>query len=145
MGVDYSNGKIYGIYEDDRLLYIGSTTQTLSKRMAKHRTNSKTEHSRNFPIYRYVAERGGWDGIYIELLETCPCSNVEELIKREGELIRQNKTPFNKRIEGRTPKEWRDDYYMRNRETIVEKQRLYYLANKEKILERQRLKRLACA
>ena len=31
----------------------------------------------------------GVENVYIELLEECPCDNVEQLRKREGELIRQ--------------------------------------------------------
>ena len=39
--MDYSNGKIYKIVTDvDNEIYVGSTTQPLSKRMQWHRGNS---------------------------------------------------------------------------------------------------------
>ena len=43
--MNYQNGKIYkitaNVNEDEGDIYIGSTTQSLSKRMAEHRNNYK--------------------------------------------------------------------------------------------------------
>ena len=40
---DYKNGKIYCIRNTlDDNIYVGSTTQPLSKRMVKHRCDAKT-------------------------------------------------------------------------------------------------------
>ena len=50
----------------------------------------------------------GVDKFYIELVEDCPCGNIEHLRKREGELIRQMGT-LNKRIDGRTKAEYSQD------------------------------------
>ena len=47
MSRDYTNGKIYCIRNNvDDDIYIGSTTQALSKRMAKHRSNINSKKSR---------------------------------------------------------------------------------------------------
>ena len=129
---DYSKGKIYAIYEADQLLYIGSTVQKLSQRMALHRAHSKNQ---SMPLYRYVNDRADkWDGLYIELVEDFPCKSKNELERREGEYIRNRKPPYNKVIAGRT---WKERYEV-NREAVIEKQCQYHEANREALLEKQR-------
>ena len=45
---DYSNGKIYCIRNNiDKQIYIGSTCQSLSKRMAYHRQDAKKANRQN--------------------------------------------------------------------------------------------------
>ena len=56
---DYKNGKIYCIRNnitDD--IYVGSTTQTLCKRMAKHRNDAKKENKMHQTFYSKVNEIG---------------------------------------------------------------------------------------
>ena len=117
----YLRGKIYTVrcYDDDRLIYVGSTIQPLSVRMANHRCDTTTS------LYKYV--NGNWKNWYIELYEEYPCDNKELLEKREGEVTRLIGN-INKRIEGRTYKEWYED----NKKKIAEKGKIYYQKNKEK-------------
>jgi hypothetical protein len=124
--MDYKNGKIYTIrsHQTDQI-YIGSTTQPLSKRLYEHRKKYKKyitgEHYyiSSFDILQY-------EDAYIELLEEYPCENKMMLEKREGELMRDNNC-VNKYIAGRTRKE----YYQDNKDKIKE----YYQDNKDKIKE----------
>ena len=52
----------------------------------------------------------GLGGAYIELLENHPCNSKEELLKREGELIRQMRDVcVNKVIAGRSKQEYESD------------------------------------
>ena len=64
---DYKQGKIYTILckTDDTLIYVGSTVQSLSERMAKHRYDSM-KRSNNF-FYQHIND---WNDWYIELYET---------------------------------------------------------------------------
>jgi len=62
---------------------------------------------------------------YIELIEAYPCNNREELCKREGEIMRATENTVNKRIEGRTKKEYRDEHKAEMKQ--------YYQDNIEKI------------
>lgn len=114
---NYQNSKIYKLWSpegDD--IYIGSTTQPLYKRKNSHK---KKECSSRILFEKY-------NDVRIELLESVPCNNKEELIKKEGEYIRNN-ICVNRRIAGRTRKEYRED----NKEIIKEKKRLEYLKQKE--------------
>jgi hypothetical protein len=121
---NYQNGKIYSIRSHSRpdLVYVGSTTQPLSKRFGEHKTpNSKIKSSKQ------ITDLGD---AYIELIENYSCNSKEELLKREGEIIRSMDC-VNKAIAGRTPKEWRED----NIETIKEKIKQYHQDNADKIKE----------
>ena len=122
---DYSNGKIYAIRSaqtDD--IYIGSTIQTLCVRMAGHRLNYKNYISdKKHCVTSFKLLQFG--DAYIELLEAYPCACKEELTKREGELMRENKNCINKCVAGRTVKQ----YYEENEE----KSQQYYQENKDKI------------
>ena len=72
---DYSNGKIYKIYNtitDD--IYIGATTQLLSERLREHRRASKTKTA---PLYKFI-RNNGVEHFYIELLENANCINKDE-------------------------------------------------------------------
>lgn len=122
---DYSQGKIYAIRShqtDD--IYIGSTIDTLARRMVGHRQaykrhqNGKTNFVSSFNIIKY-------DDAYIELMEECKCENKAQLHKREGQLIRENAC-VNKLIAGRTKAE----HYQDNKEAILEQKKQYHQDNK---------------
>ena len=106
--MDYKNGKIYTIrsYQTDDI-YVGSTLQTLTKRLSKHKDSFKNWNNGK---YHYVSsfELIKYDDVYIELIELFPCSSKMELNRREGQLIRSMDC-LNRRIAGRTDKEWCDD------------------------------------
>ena len=57
--VDYSKAKIYKICNDvDDEIYIGSTCQSLSQRMAEHRRTTKRPKMQNRKIYTKINELG---------------------------------------------------------------------------------------
>lgn len=123
---NYQNAKIYKLWcheTDD--IYIGSTIQSLSQRLAKHKSKSNKCNS------HVLFEKS--NNVMIELIENYPCENRDELNRREGELIRKNNC-VNKSIAGRTQKEYNQD----NREYIAEKQKQYREANRDKLLEQQK-------
>ena len=122
--------------------YIGSTTQKLCKRFSDHKINYKLylKGAFNFITSFELLELGD---AYIELLEEINCNNKTQLVKREGELIREHKKDcVNKRIDGRTPKEYNIDnkehikqYRIDNKEHIKEYGKRYNIDNKEHIKE----------
>ena len=133
--VNYANSKVYKIWstQGDKI-YVGSTTKEyLSQRMDKHRSgyrqykNGKYGHTSSFDIF----EEYGIKNCFIELLESKECNSKDELSQLEGKYIRELNC-VNKKIEGRTDKEWRDD----NKEYFKK----YYEYNKIKLLEQQNQK-----
>ena len=95
----YHKSKIYSIRNTfNSEIYIGSTSSDLCKRMVKHRCMAKQKPEAS-TFHTYMNENG-IDNFYIELEEEYSCENVEQLRKREGEIIREKGT-LNKQIAGR--------------------------------------------
>ena len=141
--MDYKSARIYQIrktIDDD--VYVGSTCQPLSKRMAYHRGSMNETAKQHRPLYVKMKEYGV-DCFYIELIEECPCENKEQLRKREGHFIRRLGT-LNMIQAGRTKKEWTTDnnghvqenahkYYEQNKEKHTQQSKEYYETHKEQI------------
>ena len=86
---NYQNAKIYVLKrtKDDKVFYVGSTINPLTKRLWEHRVNlTKQQHRR---VYKYINKKGGRPSFYIELYKRYPCDNREELNKMEGRVIRR--------------------------------------------------------
>ena len=99
--MDYKDGKIYQILNKvNDEVYVGSTIQPLCKIMYEHKSRcNKLYDNRLYQVMREI----GYGNFYIELIETFPCNNKEELRAREGHFIRERST-LNKLIAGRTQK-----------------------------------------
>lgn len=125
----YNRGKIYAIrsHQTD-MVYIGSTCQRLSQRLSEHRRhykywkNGKRNNVTSFEIIKYP-------DCYIELVEDYKCESKMELDRKEGEIIRETENCVNKRVAGRTNKQ----YYEDNKEEILEYKKQHYENNKEEL------------
>lgn len=122
----YNNAKIYKLwcYETDDV-YVGSTTQKLSNRLYQHKSKLNCSS-------KILFEKS--DNVKIELIEEFPCENKNQLKQREGHFIREINC-VNKRIAGRTIKE----YYQDNYEQIREQQKQY-----KKQIREQQCKKYEC-
>ena len=135
--VNYQDGKIYKIVsESTDKIYIGSTCQTLAKRLAKHKDNftqfSKGKHLNNattsFEILKYGDAK-------ILLIELFPCSQKCELEAREYHHMKLNDNKVNKAMPTRPIQELRDA----NKGNKKEYDKLYYESNKEKKQEQNKI------
>ena len=103
--MDYNNGKIYSLRNSiNDEIYVGSTTQRLSKRLYIHKRDMKTQKSK---LYDFMNSLGA-EHFYIELVEDYPCNSKEELERREGQIIRQIAT-LNQKVAGRTKQEFQEE------------------------------------
>jgi len=149
--MDYKNGKIYTIRSNltDKY-YIGSTCSLLSKRLYQHKGDYKKflgGKKNNISSCEIIK----FDDAYIELLEDFKCNSKDQLLKREGELIREHKDDIvNKCIAGRTKKEYRTDkkaiiaeqkkaYRVENKDILAEKHKAYCEKNKDAIAKRRKI------
>jgi hypothetical protein len=128
----YSKAKIYTVRSHrTEQFYIGSTIQQLHKRLHGHRLSYKYTPNHYVTCFEILK----FDDNYIELLEDYPCENINQLLRREGELIRLHKNnAVNVTISGRTHKE----YYQDNKAVWQAKQKTRYEENKVDILEKQK-------
>ncbi len=82
------HGKIYGLYNKltDELFYVGSTFETLSVRMSRHKYNSNVHPNRN--IYKHVNEIiGGWQNVECRQLKDIGLCDKRTKLREENDLI----------------------------------------------------------
>ena len=78
VAINYQNGKIYKIVNDiNDMIYIGSTTQTLSQRLSQHRRSHNTNR------FHTAMKTNGAEHFRIILVELFPCTCTAELEARE--------------------------------------------------------------
>ena len=79
----YSNSKVYKMINGiDKHIYIGSTTQTLPKRLYNHKQNAK--HGwQPLRVHNHF-NRIGWETVKIVLIENVNCKSKEEGVNNIG-------------------------------------------------------------
>lgn len=152
-------GRVYKLVDKNtmEMFYIGSTKQSLAKRLGGHRNMSTRLDQQHLPVYKKINEIGQIN-VKIILIEELKCENKDQLHRREAELIREHYDELtNKAIPKRSKEEWREDnpdynkeyrknnkekigdmnkhYRENNKETIAEYKKIYYENNKEAINE----------
>jgi hypothetical protein len=152
----YPNAIIYGIVcNGTNEVYIGSTVQTLERRMNKHRRDA-TQYN-NWVLSGCIGKRPRCFCCAIQILdrnnytafeiETSPCNTLSELCLREGNIQIQYKSSMgalciNMCIAGALAraggevnymKQYSKQYYIDNADTILEQKKQYYKDNTEKI------------
>ena len=136
--IDYSKSVIYRIVCNDIYVtecYVGSTTN-LIKRRAQHKTrcHNLNDHKSNNKVYEYIRDNEGYANFTVVLIESYPCLNKEELLKRERHWIEHYKATLNCKIPTRTNKE----YYTDNKEQITIKNKMYVAKNRIKTASYQK-------
>lgn len=145
----YQNGKIYKIVSSQtEQCYVGSTTQSLTRRFKEHHSGFKNNSRTTSKIIMK------YDDAHMVLLEEYPCNSKIELEQRERYYIESMLT-CNKHIPTRTIKEYMDnnrekrnkyrkewsknniqktkEWYVKNKVRLLQKNKQYYEHNKEKI------------
>ena len=91
----YSESKVYKMVNSvDNQIYIGSTTQPLSKRLGQHKTDSLKKKPLCVHLHFNTI---GWETVRIILIENVECFNREQLLMREQHYINLLNPSLNKR------------------------------------------------
>lgn len=137
---DYSNGKIYKVFNETSV-YIGSTTTKLNQRLNSHKRDYKMVGGRKTTATPII-ESGDYK---IELIELYPCNSNLELRKREREWVEKTECvnkicPF--REDGELNEINRERYKNdpEHRQVILDRNSKWVKDNKEKRREYTRLK-----
>jgi hypothetical protein len=144
------HGRIYKIYCNETAeCYYGSTEQTLSRRLSKHKTDYKRwkDGKRRYVSSFRIIERGNFT---ISLMEENDFENKDYMKARERHYIENNEC-LNKVVPNRTHNEWRKanpelqkeyqkKYYEAHAEKDNQKSKKYREANKERIAEQNKQK-----
>ena len=109
----YQNAKIYKIVtENSNQIYIGSTTESLKRRLQKHECayrNQNGDGSSNI-----ILRQGGYS---IQLIKDFPCNSRGELAREEGVYI-QSMDCINLLVAGRTRQETLEAYYKKHNKKL---------------------------
>lgn len=124
---EYNNGKIYEIVcniTGER--YIGSTVQTLEKRLSRHKQMIDSCSSEQILIK---------ENYCMNLLENYPCNSKTELIMKEREWYDklENINKLRPHITIEEHKEYQKEYHIDNAVVSKEYYKEYYKDNKEKM------------
>jgi hypothetical protein len=102
-------GRVYSLRSHQTSdIYIGSTTESLSRRIAQHRSDYKRFSTEKKGNYVSSYEIIKYEDAYIELIFEGEFESKNALHRKEGECIREMNC-VNKRIEGRTKQEYAKD------------------------------------
>ena len=120
----YASGKIYKLTSKQTdNIYIGSTIQTLTRRLLQHKYDIKRGYNNSSKeILKY-------DDVRIELIEEYPCNIKKELHTRERYYIENTPNTINKFIPTRTNLEYKKD----NPEIVKKSRQKYKENNREKL------------
>jgi hypothetical protein len=99
--LSYQNGKIYKVVNDyDDMIYVGSTTQTLSRRFSCHATKVINQR---WPMPLSVAiSTHGKEHFQILLIQAFPCTTKDELEAEEYKVMKsfEKAKVYNKMFNG---------------------------------------------
>jgi hypothetical protein len=151
---DYSKGKVYKIVVDTEMEYkpyIGSTCESLSRRMSEHRSNYKRK-GKNISSHE-LFDKFGVENCKIILLEEYPCENREQLMMKEREWFDKieccnKKRPYNSpeekiELDKKCKKKYaethdRKEYFEINKERFSQQKKEYREANRDKISQQRK-------
>ena len=86
---DYSKSKIYFITNSiDETIYVGSTTQSLQKRLNNHFHNCNKRAGKINKLHEHMNKHGTL-AFSISLLEDYPCKSKSDLELKEAEYIKK--------------------------------------------------------
>ena len=129
--INYQNTIIYKFVCNDLSvsdIYVGSTTD-IRRRKAQHKQtcNNESNKNHNFKIYQIMRANGGFSNWTMLQIENFPCNNKAESSVRERHWLELLSATMNTQIPSRTQTE----YYIDNKESILENKKEYYIDNKE--------------
>jgi len=91
---------IYPIVVDTHFkMYVGSTTEFLV-RCTKHKNNCDDERTKDYKVYKYIRENGGWDAFNMSVIEQRD-DYEDEIELRKREQFHLNRVPTEMRLNSR--------------------------------------------
>ena len=150
---EYKLGRVYKIVckTNPNIVYIGSTFETIGIRWSRHKSTYKrwmNGYTHGTSLYQYVLSEDGWENFDIVLIKEYMCvrnSSIDWKHLRAYEQLYINKVKC-VNINSSIPlpkalmKNYKTEWYNKNKEKICEQKKDYYNENKEKILKQKKAK-----
>ena len=134
---NYNNGKIYKIVNNiDDMIYIGSTTTKLCYRMNVHKCHMNNNNN-NSTLYKHMRKLGIHNFVIV-LIEDYPCSNKNQLFRRERYILElhDKQILLNKNRPNRTNIErlqQMKNWHIDNKEYHTNQMKLWFINNKTRV------------
>ena len=126
--------------DNDEIVYVGSTVN-YKKRMSRHKSDYKSENSKNYgkPLYIYIRDNGGFNNYEFEIIDEVECECKKDALMIENKYIEQYKPKCNivkpgAFLEAGSEKEYMKQYREANKQKISEYNKQYmkeYYARKK--------------
>lgn len=137
-------GTIYCIRNSvNSKIYVGSTQQLISKRLAHHKYGAK--YFQKNSLFFQEMNTIGADKFFIEPLKEIECETLKELRKEEGKFIENTRADLNQRKAGRDTQQYYRDKkemfqkrYENNIDKIKARDKERYKQNFDKIQEQKK-------
>ena len=114
---DYRYGKVYRLSAGSGEIYVGATTaRYLCQRMGVHRQEARCGNQSK--LYKYMREVG-IQNFHIDLLEPCPCENVDQLNEREEYWRKKLRAKLNSQRAFGKDRAYFRRYYLLHRDSIL--------------------------
>jgi predicted GIY-YIG superfamily endonuclease len=133
--MEYTIYKIICKDENIKDCYVGST-KDFNKRKAQHKID--LQH-RKMKLQTIINNNGGWDNWNMIEIEKIICENYNEARQKERYYYEKLNATLNSQQPVRYNYEnlnQQKNYYIKNKELIIEKNKQYYVNNKEIILQK---------
>ena len=123
----YDGCVIYAIVCKDKKVkdcYVGSTTN-FDIRKARHRSACDNPNAikYTYKVYKFIRSNGGMENFKFKILEEPDVTTNRQLHDRERHYIDKLKPTLNKQVPNRTKKEFDKQYYIINRDRILERKK----------------------
>lgn len=132
----FPSAVVYVLQCIDNYYYIGSTINHPRYRLNNHKKDSITFPDRN--VYAHI-NTIGWENVKLQIVQQYPCDTKEELHQLEDEYIKESLgdmyclNHIRACVSDKERRENVANYYLANREKIIEQHREYLEANKERV------------
>ena len=130
--------KIECLYEEVKQIYIGSSVD-LKSRIRGHKGNCNNSNFReyNYPVYKFIRSRGGWNFWKVSIIKEYAGWTKEQLLIPEQEQMDLLKPELNSQnaYTGYDKKEYQKEYRETHKDEIKKQQKEYRETHKEESQE----------
>ena len=141
--IDYEKTYFYKICCKDlniQEIYIGHTTD-FTKRKSSHKSTCNNPNAKLFSckLYKFIRDNGGWDNWDMVLLDVHKLDTSLDACKKEREYVESLHAQLNTCLPSRSHQEWKNNFYIENKEFVDHRNKTYYYNNKETIIKQQKM------
>jgi hypothetical protein len=136
--INYSKTYIYKLVCKDPNItdkYVGHTTDP-RHRKSRHKCSCNNPNGKDYNlwVYQFIRANGGWDNWEMIIIQCICCIDAHDARTHERRCLDELKATLN----GNTPSRTLTEYYIDNKDVIIEKNKKYREKNRDVIAEKNK-------